>query len=118
MMFRCDYQAGQVIAQSRIAGKNSRASDRRISELVSGLTGTEIPGNRLRVRVPCPPLRHNDPAGSSDPVGFLFAVRAQGRARQILCPDQASPLNCIHELSAVQVSFAWPSTKARVGVAA
>ncbi len=25
--------------------------------MASGLTGTEVPGNRLRVRVPCPPLR-------------------------------------------------------------
>jgi hypothetical protein len=24
--------------------------------MASGLTGTEVPGNRLRVRVPCPPL--------------------------------------------------------------
>jgi sialidase-1 len=30
---------------------------RRISELVSGLTGTEVPRKGLRVRVPCPPLR-------------------------------------------------------------
>ena len=80
MISRCDFRAGQVIAQSRLTGKNGRASDRMISELVSSLTGTEIPSNRLRVRVPCHPLRRNYPAGSFDPVGFLFAVRAQGEA--------------------------------------
>jgi hypothetical protein len=28
----------------------------RVSELVSGLIGTEVPRKGLRVRVPCPPL--------------------------------------------------------------
>ncbi len=89
-----------------------------ISELVSSLTGTEIPSNRLRVRVPCHPLRRNYPAGSFDPVGFLFAVRAQGEAQQVPCPGQVSQFNCIHELFAVQVSFPCPSAKVRVGDAA
>jgi hypothetical protein len=29
---------------------------RRVGELASGLIGIQVPGNRLRVRVPCPPL--------------------------------------------------------------
>ncbi len=26
--------------------------------MASGLLGMQVPGNRLRVRVPCPPLQH------------------------------------------------------------
>ena len=44
-----------------MVAKNKRINEtadplRRISELVSGLTGTEVPRKGLRVRVPCPPL--------------------------------------------------------------
>lgn len=45
-----------VIALNHDARKNKRQFVRRISELVSGLTGTEVPRKGLRVRVPCPPL--------------------------------------------------------------
>ncbi len=56
------YRAGRRIASNRIADKNSRPL-RRVSELVSGFTGTEVPRKGLRVRVPCPPL-HRKAVGS------------------------------------------------------
>ncbi len=46
--------------------------------MVSGHTGNVVPGNRLRVRVPCPPLSaKNDTLGSC--VVASFAVSRPGR---------------------------------------
>jgi Pectate lyase superfamily protein len=41
--------------------QDPRHVHRRISELVSGLIGTEVPRKGLRVRVPCPPLKWQAP---------------------------------------------------------
>ncbi len=47
----------------RMRGMLQFGANGRVSELASGLTGNEVPGNRLRVQVPCPPLlfRQNRP---------------------------------------------------------
>ncbi len=37
--------------------------------MASGFIGNEVPGNRLRVRVPCPPLKQNR---VFDAVFFVF----------------------------------------------
>ena len=50
-----------VATASKKACHRPPRDTRRISELVSGLTGTEVPRKGLRVRVPCPPLLNKRP---------------------------------------------------------
>ena len=42
--------------------------------MVSSLTRNQVPGNRLRVRIPCPPLLSNSKP-RKDLRGFLFVGR-------------------------------------------
>ena len=75
---------------------------RRISELVSGLTGTEVPRKGLRVRVPCPPLKttagvsfssekmsasHGESQDRIESESLLFSSIAAG----LMPPDGISP---------------------------
>ena len=54
--------------------------------MVSGLIGIQVPGNRLWVRVPCPPLLL---LVARVRVGWRNAVRANGLGRVV----KDSPLN-------------------------
>ncbi len=56
--------------------------------MASGLTGNEVPGNRLWVRVPCPPLVFSGKPNFSDAlvpgeVGLPFAVG--GGPKRFVC---------------------------------
>ena len=42
--------------------------------MVSGFLGKELPGNRLRVRIPCSPLIPKSPLFAAKTTGFLRAL--------------------------------------------
>ncbi len=68
-------------------GVSARNRIGRISELVSGLTGTEVPRKGLRVRVSCPPLfSHLPPVGK-----WLFLLVLHGIEWHATdCPDRSN----------------------------
>jgi hypothetical protein len=41
--------------------------------MVSGLTRNQVPGNRLRVRIPCPPL-HKAISNNKLRLAYFFAI--------------------------------------------
>jgi hypothetical protein len=59
--------------------------------MVSGLTRNQVPGNRLRVRIPCPPLLHEDRSVSQE-VNFcqaFFGLMLTGGSYVALRPVRA-----------------------------
>ena len=48
--------------------------------MASGLTGNEVPGNRLWVRVPCPPLESCQAKLSGRLAGLCVRLRSRGMA--------------------------------------
>ena len=67
--------------------------------MASGLTRNQVPGNRLRVRIPCPPLQKKHGSQADDWQLLVSLWCFQGADLPLFCPVSGAMLCCRPEIS-------------------